>query len=157
MTDGKMPNTEICEMLKSDVKAVAAIDRECFSVPWSEKSFMDETENEFAVYFVARHDGECIGYGGFWRVFPEGDITNVAVLPKWRRRGVATAILDKMIRRARQLGLECLNLEVRRSNTAAQRLYADTGFVVTGERKRFYSDNREDALIMKLNLNTEQC
>ncbi|MCD8391199.1 MAG: ribosomal protein S18-alanine N-acetyltransferase [Firmicutes bacterium] len=144
--------TEIFKMTKDDADGAAEIDRRCFSVPWSKKSFLEEAENGIAVYFIAKDGEKYVGYGGFWNVYPEGDITNVAVVPDYRRQGIATAILKEMIKKARVLKLNCLNLEVRRSNHAAQRLYAEFGFEVAGERKRYYSDNREDALIMKLNL-----
>lgn len=143
---------DITEMTKADVDGVAQVDRLCFNVPWSKKSFLEETENDLAVYFVAKDDNKYIGYGGFWSIFPEGDITNVAVIPDYRRRGIATAVLNAMIKKAKKMKLECLNLEVRRSNSAAQSLYAELGFEMIGERKRYYSDNREDAFIMKLKL-----
>lgn len=137
-------------MTKSDVKSVAEVDRECFIVPWSEKAFYDETENELAIYFVAKDEDKVIGYAGFWNVSGEGDITNVAVKSDYRKQGIATMLISEMIKKARELALGCLTLEVRRSNIAAQNLYSKFGFTTIGERKRYYSDNREDALIMTL-------
>ena len=92
-------------------------------------------QNKLAVYFVAKDNGKCIGYAGFWNVSGEGDITNVAVLPEYRKNGIGSM-------------LELLTLEVRKSNIAAQGLYKKYGFDIIGERKRYYSDNGEDAWIM---------
>ena len=142
-------------MTAADADEVAEVDKICFAVPWSAKSFHDEAENELAIYFVARDGGKCIGYAGFWNVSGEGGITNIAVLPEYRRQGVASKIITEMIKKANKLSLELLTLEVRRSNTAAQSLYNKFGFEVIGERKRYYSDNREDALIMTLKLTGE--
>lgn len=147
---------DISIMTAADADEVAAVDKICFTVPWSAKSFHDEAENEIAIYFVARDNGKCIGYAGFWNVSGEGDITNVAVLPEYRRQGVASKIITEMIKKANELSLELLTLEVRRSNAAAQSLYNKFGFEVIGERKRYYSDNREDALIMTLKLVAEE-
>ena len=143
---------DISVMTTADADAMAEIDKVCFAVPWSQKAFYDEARNDLAYYFVAKDGGKCIGYAGFWNVSGEGGITNVAVLPEYRRRGIASALIEEMIKKANELSLDLLTLEVRRSNTAAQELYRKFGFDVIGERKRYYSDNREDALIMTLGL-----
>lgn len=139
---------EISQMTAEDVKEIAELDKKCFAIPWSEKSFYDETENPLAVYFVARDGGKCIGYAGFWNVSGEGDITNVAVLPEYRQNGIGSRLIETVIKKAAELKLSLLTLEVRRSNLAAQKLYLKYGFEVIGGRKRYYSDNGEDALIM---------
>lgn len=139
---------EITLMKRGDAHEMAELDKKCFAVPWSEKSFLDEAENPLAVYFVARDDKNITGYAGFWNVAGEGDITNVAVLPEFRRQGIGSRLIEAIIKQAAELKLELLTLEVRRSNIAAQMLYSKYGFEVIGERKRYYSDNREDALIM---------
>mgnify|MGYP005811059435 FL=1 len=101
-----------------------------------------------AHYFIAREGDEIIGYAGFWNVSGEGDITNIAVDEKYRRKHIGSALLEALIKKAAALKLELLTLEVRRSNIAAQRLYAKYGFEEIGIRKGYYSNNREDALIM---------
>ncbi len=138
----------IDRMTDDDVKEVAEIERQCFALPWSEKSFHDEMTNKLAVYFTAKEDGKCVGYAGFWNVSGDGGITNIAVLPAYRRRGVASMLMEEMIRAADALGIDLLTLEVRKSNLAAQELYKKYGFDIIGERKRYYSDNGEDAFIM---------
>ena len=135
-------------MTEEDVAAVAELEKKCFAVPWSEKSFHDEMKNKLAVYFVAKSDGRCIGYAGFWNVAGEGGITNVAVLPEYRRQGIGSMLIAEMIKTAVKLRLDLLTLEVRKSNISAQGLYKKYGFDIIGERKRYYSDNGEDAWIM---------
>lgn len=135
-------------MTLEDVTEIAALDKICFKVPWSEKSFRDEMSNKLAIYRVAKDNGKCIGYAGFWNVSGEGGITNVAVLPEYRRQGIGSMLITEMIKTAETLKLDLLTLEVRKSNTAAQHLYSKFGFEIIGERKRYYSDNGEDAYIM---------
>lgn len=133
-------------MKKSDAETLAELDKQCFSVPWSKKSFEEEAENTLAVYFVAR-DGEMIvGYCGFWRVCGQLQITNVAVLPEFRRRGIASALIEKIIGETN--AGESVTLEVRESNEPAIKLYESFGFKQEGVRKNFYRMPRENALIM---------
>lgn len=143
-----MENIIITQMTEDNVSEVAALDKKCFAVPWSEKSFRDELQNRLAVYFTAQKDGKCIGYAGFWNVSGEGGITNIAVLPEYRRKGIGSALLRELIKAACTLGLDLLTLEVRKSNFQAQGLYKGFGFDIIGERKRYYRDNGEDAFIM---------
>lgn len=139
---------EITSMTAVDARELAELDKICFDIPWSQKSFEDEAGNNLATYFIAKDNGKIIGYAGFWSVSGEGDITNVAVLPEYRKRGIASALLESVIKKSRSLDLSLLTLEVRKSNFAAQNLYSKYGFEIIGERKRYYSDNHEDALIM---------
>lgn len=139
---------EIMRMTEDDVHEIAELEKKCFTVPWSEKSFRDEMSNKLAIYFVAKDRGKCIGYAGYWNVAGEGGITNVAVLPECRRNGIGSMLIAQMIKSAKELNLDLLTLEVRKSNIAAQGLYKKYGFDIIGERKRYYSDNGEDAWIM---------
>lgn len=139
---------KIREMIGDDVDAVAELDKKCFEVPWSRQAFQDEIENKIAVYFVAEENGEVVGYCGYWQVAGEGDITNIAVLPKYRRKGIGGRLIERLIESACELELGCLTLEVRKSNDAAKNLYKKYGFELIGERIRYYSDNNENALIM---------
>lgn len=152
-----MINIEITKMTVSDVPEIAELDKQCFAVSWSEKSFYDEMQNKLAIYYVAKNNGKCVGYIGFWNVSGEGDITNIAVLPQYRRKKIGTKLISAAIAKAKELSLELMTLEVRKSNLAAQNLYMKYGFETIGERKRYYSDNSEDALIMTkvLELNEE--
>jgi ribosomal-protein-alanine N-acetyltransferase len=116
---------------------------------WTENGITD-TANRNGTYFVAVKSGEYIGHGGFTTVLDECYITNIAVSPKHRRKGVGTAILLKMIDDCKQKNAAFLTLEVRDSNKAAISLYEKYGFEVSGRRKNFYSDPKEDAIIMTL-------
>lgn len=139
---------EIRKMTAADINSVAELDKKCFAIPWSQNAFKDEMENDIAVYFVAYEGDFIAGYCGYWRVADEGDITNVAVLPDFRRKGIGSSLIEFMTEDARGRNLSCLTLEVRKSNIAAQNLYRKFGFEIIGLRKRYYSDNDEDALIM---------
>lgn len=139
---------KIDNLRPEDPFKLAELDKICFAIPWSEKSFEDELKNKMANYFIARDGDKIVGYAGFWEVCGEGDITNVAVNPCYRRRHIGSRLIEEMIRKAKSMNLELLTLEVRRTNVAAQGLYEKYGFEVLGVRKAYYSDNKEDALIM---------
>ncbi len=145
-------NIEIRGMRKGDTKNLAQLDKVCFAVPWSEQAFSDEAENELATYLVACDGDKVIGYVGYWKVIDEGHITNVAVLPEYRRRGIASRLLEGIIKQAFEGGLCLLTLEVRKSNMAAQKLYEGFGFEALGERKDYYKKPTENAVIMTLML-----
>lgn len=136
---------EIIKMEKYDAAELAELDKVCFSVPWSEKSFGDEAENALAKYYVAKDNGKIVGYGGIWLVADEGQITNIAVLPDMRRCGVASKLLEKLLDEAKDMPVV---LEVRKSNAAAISLYEKYGFLQIGERKNFYHSPVENAIIM---------
>ena len=134
-----------------DAQQMAELDQICFSIPWSLESFIQElSANEKAMYFVAEADGQIAGYAGLWQILDEGHITNVAVAPKFRRQGLATAILDAFLAEGRARGIRAFTLEVRASNTAAQELYRKFGFQSAGQRPGYYEDNKEAAMIMWL-------
>lgn len=145
-------NIEVRGMRKRDIKSLAELDKVCFAVPWSEQAFCDELENEMAHYLVACDGDKVIGYIGYWKVIDEGHITNIAVLPEYRRKGIASRLLDGIIKEAFDGGLCLLTLEVRKSNIAAQKLYEGFGFEPLGERKDYYKKPTENAVIMTLML-----
>jgi ribosomal-protein-alanine N-acetyltransferase len=97
-----------------------------------------------------------IAYVGYWKIFDEGHITNVAVHPDWRGRKAATYLMQQMMQFAASEGLKDMTLEVRRSNMAAQGLYTKLGFKIEGERPNYYEDNGEDALIMWYRVKKEE-
>lgn len=131
-----------------DVEPLSELDRNCFSIPWSRQSFADEIVNPMAIYYVAEGKSGIIGYCGFWSVAGEGQITNICTHPSFRRIGAARALLAAALKHASLLQLSLMTLEVRESNYAAKNLYAQFGFENIGRRKRYYSDNNEDAVIM---------
>lgn len=143
------------EMNIGDAKQLAELEKTCFSTPWSEQSFIDEAENGMAHYMVACDGDRIIGYIGFWQVIDEGHITNIAVAPDKRRQKVASRLILKTIHNAREMKLQLLTLEVRKSNFAARSLYREFGFEPLGERKNYYHLPTENAVIMTLMLGEE--
>ena len=97
---------------------------------------------------VSNGNARIVGYAGFWMMLDEAHISTIAAHPEWRRRGIGELLLLAMIRSAQESRANVLTLEVRVSNLEAQALYRKYGFKIVGERKAYYSDNREDALIM---------
>ena len=130
----------------NDISAIAEIEKQCFSTPWSENSIR-ESMVAGTVFYAARTDNTVCGYMGLSKIAGEGYVTNVAVLPAFRRRGIGKKILDFAINDSHD-ELEFISLEVRTSNAAAISLYKSFGFEVCGTRKRFYTNPTEDALIM---------
>jgi ribosomal-protein-alanine N-acetyltransferase len=140
---------EISRLTLEDIDAVMVVENLSFSIPWSKQAFIEEvTNNKFARYIIAKVNGETVGYAGLWKVCDEGHITNVAVHPEFRRSGVGFMLVKSLIDMAKEEAIERMTLEVRRSNTTAQNLYAKFGFKVEGYRKAYYADNKEDAIIM---------
>lgn len=137
---------------KEDIEAIYAIELESFSVPWSLESITKELENEMAYYVVAEEDGQVLGYAGLWDVVGEGQITNIAVRPSGRRKGIGKKLVEGLIAYGKEKGLEVLILEVRQSNEAAIKLYTGAGFKDIGKRKNYYTKPTEDAILMALTL-----
>lgn len=135
-------------MRPEDVPFISRLEEETFSMPWSAKSFLRMIEQEDTAYFVAEEDGRILGGCGLLLIAGEGNITNVAVAPGARRRGVATGLLAYLMAEGDRNGLTAYTLEVRVSNAAAIGLYEKLGFVSEGIRPRFYEKPTEDALIM---------
>lgn len=144
-----MSEVRIVPLSEAHLAGLLVVERLCFATPWSENAFRYELEeNALARYFAALIDDAVVGYGGMWHVLTEGHITNIAVHPDWRRRGIASKVLDTLLLAAIRDGIRDVTLEVRKSNAAAIALYASYGFVVEGSRPGYYQDNGEDALIM---------
>ena len=151
----------IREMTMQDVPAVAEIENQCFSLPWSEQSLRDSVTREDTMFLVCEENSAkedetlatgITGYIGMYLSFEEGDITNVAVAPQWRQKGYGEALVSKAIALAKEKQLEMILLEVRYSNAPAISLYKKMGFEEIGIRKKFYEHPVEDALIMKCTL-----
>lgn len=138
----------VSKMTENDVPAVAFLERECFSSPWSEKSLRESLENEGAVFLCAREGGILLGYIGASVVLDEAYVSDLAVSKAARQKGVGTKLLSCCERLCRERGCSFLSLEVRKSNAAAVALYQKAGFASVGERKNFYSSPRENAIIM---------
>lgn len=143
-------NVKLTPMTAEHIPQIAALERACFSHPWSEDMLREELWNDSAVIIVAEgEDGAVLGYAGLQTVLDEGYINNVAVDERFRRMGVADAIISAFVRFGREK-LAFLTLEVRASNAPAIALYAKHGFAEVGRRKNYYDDPREDAVLMTL-------
>jgi ribosomal-protein-alanine N-acetyltransferase len=145
-----VPSLSIERMHPADLPDVLVIERASFSMPWSRGAFLYEIEqNQVARCWVGRDDGRIVGYICLWEVADELHVTNVAVHPDARRRGIARALLESVFARARVVGSRIVILEVRPSNTEAIPLYESFGFRVVGRRRGYYYDTGEDALVME--------
>lgn len=138
----------IRNMQKADLLQVASIEKENFSIPWSLESFEESMRLEHTIYLVAEEEGNIMGYCGMYRVFNEGEIVNVAVAEAYRRRQVATQLLEELFLESRTLDVDNFFLEVRQSNEPAIQLYKKLGFTQAGIRKNFYEKPRENAIFM---------
>lgn len=144
-------NYKLTPMTEEHIEQVAALERTCFSRPWSEDALREELWNDSAVIIVAEgEDGTVLGYAGLQTVLDEGYITNVAVDPQYRRQGVADELISAFLRFG-QAKLAFLTLEVRASNAPAIALYSKHGFAEVGRRRNYYEAPREDAILMTLN------
>ena len=141
-------------MREADLDAVAAIEAECFSDPWSRQGFADALAFEGNIFLLAEDQdgGGIIGYCGLYQAADEGEITNVAVTAARRRNGAASALLKALLEEAVRSRITQVFLEVRVSNAAAIALYRGYGFEVCGTRRNFYSDPDEDAYVMVCHL-----
>jgi [ribosomal protein S18]-alanine N-acetyltransferase len=141
----------VIEPLTPDqIDAVLEIEHASFTNPWTRAMYLAELENaEVSFCYVARDaDGRAIGFCSFWRVLDELHINNLAVLPAFRRTGVATRLLEFVLSAGAALGAIHSTLEVRRSNDAARLLYEKFGFSVAGVRRDYYTKPVEDALVL---------
>ena len=139
----------IAHMTAEYVPQVAALEKICFSDPWSENSVASELENPLSCWLVAL-DGETVaGYVGSQTVMDETDMMNVAVHPDFRRQGVARTLILALIGELKKRGSRCLTLEVRASNDPARALYESLGFAHVGTRRNYYQNPKEDALILR--------
>lgn len=135
-------------MTVDDISQVAEIERQIFSIPWSEKAFRNSMESDNTIYIVAKENNNVAGYAGMYLSFEEGNITNVAVNPLNRRKGIGEKIVRDILNRACEKGVRDVFLEVRETNSVAIALYEKIGFKEEGIRKNFYDKPRENALIM---------
>ena len=142
----------IRKMSVEDVPRIAALEKLCFSDPWSENSIASELNNPYSLWLVWEGDGSVLGYVGSQSVPPEADVMNLAVEPSARGQGIATKLLTALCRLLHRDGIEALLLEVRASNFPAIKLYEGLGFETVGRRPKYYVNPIEDALIMRKEL-----
>lgn len=144
----------------ADIEALTALENRCFAWPWGRLSFEGELAGRDGGSLVARAltasgDEELIAYLFYRFIADEVHIYRIAVGPEWRRQGIGSRLVAACLRRARRRGMTSAVLEVRPSNTEAFEFYGKFGFQVIATRPGYYSDSREDALILKLDMKEE--
>ncbi len=139
----------IAPMQHADIPHVMRIEREAFPTQWPSDAFHNEiATNKLAHYFVGRYRGEIVAYGGIWSILEDSHITTIAVDRHYRGKRFGETMLLHLIDEAISRGSSWMTLEVRASNAVAQALYRKYGFTTVTERKGYYSDNNESALVM---------
>ena len=138
----------VADAAPEHIDAIEALEKMCFSVPWTREQLLSQLPDERHEFLVALCEGQPVGYVGMMCVLDEGYIANVAVSPACRRQGIADALIAELLRRALSRELAFVTLEVRAGNEAAKALYAKHGFVPVGTRKKYYTSPTEDAILM---------
>lgn len=139
---------KIVLMNENHINDLAGIEKICFHTPWTYAQLKEELENEYSLFLVAEVDGKAVGYVGCQTSIDGGYITNVAVHPDMRCKGIAQSLLNELKSRILQKNLEFITLEVRESNFPAISLYEKMNYVKVGKRKNFYTNPAENAIIM---------
>jgi len=141
------------EAVPRDLGAIDDIEQSSFSSPWGfekwgEDHYSKELAKEISMFLVAEWGGEVIGYTCGRAVVDEGHILKLAVSPEWRRRGIGRMLMDSIMTKLYERGSRLFWLEVRKSNAPARHFYNSLGFGLYGVRKGYYTDTREDALVL---------
>jgi ribosomal-protein-alanine N-acetyltransferase len=142
-----MTHVEICKLNASHINNLVYINTNSFQHPWSKESFLSELTNKFSHYIGIKINDELVGYIGIWLIIDEAHITNLAVTPDYRGRGLASKLLKATLKLCYEEKIDGITLEVRKSNIAARNLYIKFGFEEEAIRKNYY-ENGEDAIIM---------
>jgi [ribosomal protein S18]-alanine N-acetyltransferase len=140
-------------MLAVDLDQVTEIEKVSMPSPWSKELFEEELKREQAHYFVMEEGNQVAGYMGYWEAPEEAHIITLAIHPDFRNRGLGRQMIDSCMGFAVKRGARLATLEVRESNDAAHRLYEKCGFRTIAIRKKYYSDNLEDAVVMIREMN----
>ncbi|WP_272876223.1 ribosomal protein S18-alanine N-acetyltransferase [Metaclostridioides mangenotii] len=136
------------KMTYEDISGVFEVERACFEDFWSRESFTKEMSNNLAHFIVAKIGNRVVGYIGTWFILDECHINSVAVHNDYRGRKIGDSLMEELISLCKQNNIVAMTLEVRKSNTVAQNLYKKYGFKIAGIRNEYYTNNREDAIIM---------
>jgi ribosomal-protein-alanine N-acetyltransferase len=136
----------------ADIDAILAIEERSFTNPWTRDMYLAELKNTGTSFFLLARDQarQVIAFCAYWRVVDELHINNIAVVPEWRQRGIAKALLARAIDDGRRRGARSAMLEVRRSNLIAIKLYEGIGFSIAGVRAGYYTKPDEDGLVLRL-------
>lgn len=147
-----MTEIVIREMQKQDIPQIMQIERFSFSTPWSEAAFFSEIHKLYSLSSAAVSGDTIVGYICVNHILNECHILNLAVHPDFRRRGIATELLVKVMNELRKGGCRFFYLEVRFSNMDARKFYERFGFRIVGIRKKYYVSPNEDAALMMLRI-----
>ena len=145
-------NWIVRQMTEEDVAAVAALEAENFSRPWSYDAFFQTLSDENYIVLIAKETDAFLGYCVLLCTGEEADITNVCTAPEARGKGVATDMLAVLMDEGKARGVTEFFLEVREGNVPARALYTKLGFEEIGLRKNYYEEPREHAVLMKCTL-----
>ncbi|MBO6179053.1 MAG: ribosomal protein S18-alanine N-acetyltransferase [Selenomonadaceae bacterium] len=135
------------EIEAKDIDGVYKVEEASFAIPWTREAIEDAAKRNDTIYLAAVLDEKIVGFIGAWIIAGDAEITNVAVLPELRGQKIASKLMAAFIERAKLKGATAMTLEVRPSNIAAIALYKKFGMEEKGRRKKYYQDNKEDALI----------
>jgi len=140
----------IVRMEVTDLDDVMAIEQMVFSEPWTKEMFYSEFfDNRLSFSFVAKEGEEVLGYLFAWEVSGEFHLMNIAVDPKWQRKGIGEALMRKLCDVGKERAIGQILLEVRVSNLSAISLYRKLKFIKVGLRKNYYHSPLEDGLILQ--------
>ena len=143
------PEYDVFAMRASDIEQVAQVERRCYNLTWNPNAYVTELGNTNAYYAVVKNSsGHIVGYGGIWVIIDELHVTTLAVDPSDRGKKLGERLLNSMMDEGIRRGATRATLEVRQSNKVAQSLYHKYGFLDVAQRRAYYSDNGENAIIM---------
>lgn len=150
-TTGHEPDSLVAlrAMAPSDLAEIVMIERDSYSVPWTEQTFRGLVDRPDADAVSAVHEAAVVGFAIAWSVGDQAELGNVAVARDWRRLGIGERLVRDIVARLSRRGVREVFLEVRVGNEAARRLYERLGFVEIGRRKSYYVRPVEDAIVMR--------
>lgn len=146
---------EISKLTHDDLDGIYEVEKDAFPIPWPISSFEEELKNLLATYLVAKIENKIVGYIGMWFVMDECHITNIAVHSEYRKNGIATKLINEMLKLCKEHGTNYIMLEVRASNIPAQKLYSKFNFTEEVIRKDYCKNpdgTHEDAIVMSRDL-----
>jgi ribosomal-protein-alanine N-acetyltransferase len=151
---GALPEADIRPLETDDLAEVSAIEQETYPTPWSTACFRTELTRRYSYLdgLFDRESGRLVGYICYWILYNEMHVLNLAIRPGWRGRGLGRELLVHALEHGRKQEATLVSLEVRVSNAVAVNLYRSLGFRPVGVRPRYYSPEREDALLMQLDM-----
>jgi ribosomal-protein-alanine N-acetyltransferase len=146
------PPFRIRRLRPEDLPRVLEIESASFSTPWKDATFRSLLLRADCDVFAAERDGALLGYAACWTVLDQAELGNVAVAAEARGQGIGTALVEQVLRTVRARGATECFLEVRVSNQGAQGVYRRLGFAAVGRRRDYYAAPKEDALVMRLDI-----